>query len=216
MRTKARAEAKASGLKKYNTGKPCIHGHMADRYTGTGHCVECDISRSSKFARENRVAISKYHKEWRHKNAESQRKKLSERRRRPGVLAKHNAVNAQWRRDNPDYMDKWRENNREAYIAHKKVSAHRRRARKLSAEGSHATSDIRAIYKAQRGKCAYCKKPLKNKYQIDHIMPLSRGGNNFPSNLQLLCENVRGAKSCNQMKSAKDPIDFANSIGLLL
>ncbi len=36
-----RREAKALGLDKYNTGKPCRNGHLADRYVLNGNCVEC-------------------------------------------------------------------------------------------------------------------------------------------------------------------------------
>ena len=36
-----RKEAAAAGLKKYNTGRPCRHGHMADRYTESGACCDC-------------------------------------------------------------------------------------------------------------------------------------------------------------------------------
>jgi hypothetical protein len=36
-----RREAKALGLEKYNTGKPCRNGHLADRYTSGGECLEC-------------------------------------------------------------------------------------------------------------------------------------------------------------------------------
>lgn len=37
---RTRAEAKASGAKKYFTGQPCKNGHVAPRYT-KGVCVEC-------------------------------------------------------------------------------------------------------------------------------------------------------------------------------
>lgn len=36
-----RKEAAAAGLKKYNTGRPCRHGHTADRYVESGACSEC-------------------------------------------------------------------------------------------------------------------------------------------------------------------------------
>jgi hypothetical protein len=36
-----RREAKALGLSQYNTGKPCPKGHISDRYTGNGNCVQC-------------------------------------------------------------------------------------------------------------------------------------------------------------------------------
>lgn len=36
-----RAEAIASGATRYYTGKPCKNGHVAERYTLHGPCVEC-------------------------------------------------------------------------------------------------------------------------------------------------------------------------------
>lgn len=37
-----RQEAKTSGSKFYNTGKPCLRGHNADRFTSSGVCVDCN------------------------------------------------------------------------------------------------------------------------------------------------------------------------------
>ncbi len=37
----SRADAAKAGLKHYFTSKPCKHGHVAERRTATGHCVEC-------------------------------------------------------------------------------------------------------------------------------------------------------------------------------
>lgn len=36
-----RAEAKRLGLKRYFTGNPCPHGHIAERWTSSGACYEC-------------------------------------------------------------------------------------------------------------------------------------------------------------------------------
>lgn len=36
-----RKEAISRGLAKYNTGRPCRRGHLSDRHTSTGGCVEC-------------------------------------------------------------------------------------------------------------------------------------------------------------------------------
>jgi hypothetical protein len=36
-----RKEAVASRLIRYFTGKPCKHGHVAERRTDTGNCIEC-------------------------------------------------------------------------------------------------------------------------------------------------------------------------------
>lgn len=45
---------------------------------------------------------------------------------------------------------------------------------------------------------------------VDHIKALRRGGTNDRRNLQMLCQ------PCNNRKHAKDPIDYAQSLGLLL
>jgi hypothetical protein len=42
----SRAEAKALGLKRFFTGKPCKHGHVAERRVGNYACVECDRARA--------------------------------------------------------------------------------------------------------------------------------------------------------------------------
>ena len=41
MRFVTRAEAKALGLKRYFTGKPCKHGHVSERMTSGGNCLTC-------------------------------------------------------------------------------------------------------------------------------------------------------------------------------
>lgn len=41
MRKSTRGEAIAKRERKYFTGKPCKHGHVAERYTMMGNCVEC-------------------------------------------------------------------------------------------------------------------------------------------------------------------------------
>jgi 5-methylcytosine-specific restriction endonuclease McrA len=51
---------------------------------------------------------------------------------------------------------------------------------------------------------------LKDGYQIDHIVPLSKGGSNWPRNIQLTC------RFCNHSKRAHDPVDFSRKLGALL
>jgi len=41
MQRSERWDAAKSGLSTYNTGKPCSKGHISDRYTASGGCVEC-------------------------------------------------------------------------------------------------------------------------------------------------------------------------------
>lgn len=49
-----RREAKAIGSIRYFTGKPCKHGHIAERHTSDGACLECSRIKSSNVYKENR------------------------------------------------------------------------------------------------------------------------------------------------------------------
>lgn len=131
-----------------------------------------------------------------------------------------------WRAANPE---KWRESNRRSKQANQKkynenqrldyalnpekyrTVERRRRAQKHGSNGTHTAADLSEILAAQGNRCAYCRANLKRvKKHVDHIKPLALGGSNGRENLQYLCA------PCNQSKSAKDPVDYAKSIGLLI
>lgn len=63
--------------------------------------------------------------------------------------------------------------------------------------------------KQQRGKCYWCGALLDSSYHLDHVIPISRGGTNDPSNLVLACP------PCNLSKSDKLPHEWAKSGRLL-
>jgi len=134
---------------------------------------------------------------WREKNRERERAgcKAWRQKNLEKDLARVRANVKKWRKENPE---KHRVQNR------------LREARKLGSVGQHNADDIVEILRLQKGRCAYCRKALGKDRNIDHIVAVSRGGTNHRSNLQATC------KKCNQSKSAKDPIKFAQSRGLLL
>jgi hypothetical protein len=41
MKRGERYEAKLNGLARYFTGKPCKHGHVCERFTACGKCIDC-------------------------------------------------------------------------------------------------------------------------------------------------------------------------------
>lgn len=84
------------------------------------------------------------------------------------------------------------------------------RAKKKAAYGTHTVADIKQLFSLQGGKCPCCKKSIKGGYDVDHIIPLSHGGGNDKSNLQLLCV------FCNRSKGAKNSITFMQQRGFLL
>lgn len=126
---------------------------------------------------------------------------------------KHNYSSAKQAAYYQRHRDRERERSREYRKANPdKLKAIRSNVegRRGGAEGRHTLADIRRILKAQKGKCAYCRVAVGENYHVDHIVPLSRGGTNWPRNLQILCA------PCNLTKNARDPIAYAQSLGFLL
>jgi len=83
------------------------------------------------------------------------------------------------------------------------------KARKRGAEGKHTATDVTIQYERQHGKCYYCGRKLGKVYHVDHVVPLSRGGSNDPSNLVVACPN------CNVEKRNKMPHEWPKGGRLL-
>lgn len=50
MNVSPRLAAAQAGRRRYVTGNPCKHGHVAERFTSSGGCVECIGSYARKIA----------------------------------------------------------------------------------------------------------------------------------------------------------------------
>lgn len=77
---------------------------------------------------------------------------------------------------------------------------------KRRSAGNIDAATVRIII-ARQTECFWCSCPLDGVYHIDHVVPVAKGGTNSLDNLVLACP------TCNRNKSAKDPIEYANSIG---
>lgn len=65
----------------------------------------------------------------------------------------------------------------------------------------------KTVYAKYNGCCAICGKPVKfDKLTIDHKTPLSKGGTNEMSNLQLAC------RECNLMKNGLSLEEFQKKV----
>ena len=196
-----RAEAKALGLKRYFTGKPCKHGHVTERFTISKSCVECynmcQAKRRSLPENKEKVRAAS------RKSYLANREKVLEK----GRIRNATGYNKEYYYKNTDKfiecVKAWIKSNPER----RKVYRNNRRC----SVGSASKQDIDKIRDAQLQKCAICKTCLKKHGEhIDHIMPLAMGGTGYPANLQLLCP------TCNRRKGAKDPIAYMQELGMLL
>lgn len=201
-----RADALARGLKRYFTGKPCKRGHVAERLTSDKTCLECAAER--RKSESGRARSRARTAAWRARDPEKVR--TQNRARYADNPEKEKARQKRYLEANPGaataHKKTWRRRNPEAARA----IVRNRRAREIAAAGTHTKQDIAEILRAQRNRCGYCRIKLSDKYHVDHVTSLAKGGSNQRSNLQILCQ------PCNNRKSDKDPITFAQELGRLL
>jgi len=232
--TVTRKEAIASGSTRYFTGKPCAHGHVDYRYVSDSMCFECARQKAKRQkakhgvrerhqANQNqkyrtdpafRAKVIERSLQWGAEHREHRKAYMREyyAENRDALLAADRARRNTYAQD-PEWIEKERARNRARHRKNpeaKRSYVRKRRAAIRGAEGSHNADDIARLLTKQGNRCAYCRASLKAGYEVDHIIPLSRGGSNWPSNLQCLCP------TCNGRKWAKDPLDFARENGMLL
>jgi 5-methylcytosine-specific restriction endonuclease McrA len=203
-----RAEARAAGLKRYFTGKPCKRGHISEYYTSICQCIACSRAQTYEWAAANPGRWDESRQQWRDGN-------------RDRISAQSNA----WRKEHPEQrrttLQLWRDANKEKHSEQRKsrrkakphvyrAHAENRRARKMAAGGSYTADQIERLFLLQRQKCVGCGVSIKQYFEVDHIVPLTKGGSSDISNIQLLC------KRCNRWKHAKSPEVWARELGRLL
>ena len=221
----SREEARALGLTRFFTGETCKHGHLSQRTTSNGGCIECNgitnraLYRTESPERRQRRLITTlawievrkeerlaYGREWARANKARKREHQIANRERLNMLAR------EARARNPELA-----NARAARYArspkgklNSRAGSLRRYARSRGAEGTYDAEDIQRIGNRQKWKCYWCGKPSKHDFHVDHIVPLAKGGSNSPNNLAIACP------PCNRRKNATDPIEYARRIGRLI
>lgn len=145
----------------------------------TSYCISCN-KQTLKEHRKNHPEVSK---KYRDNNKEYV-----------------NELSRNWRLSNPE---RFKSNIKKHYELHKSEYIQRaksRRSRILGAEGSFTLEDWNNLVKSYGNKCLCCGKKFKILTQ-DHVIPLSKGGTNWITNIQPLC------KSCNSKKHV-DTTDY--------
>lgn len=108
-------------------------------------------------------------------------------------------VKQKWRTTNPEGQHLTRERRREwratkAGKRSQRVRTARYHAHKIGAVGYYTVQDVDALL-GRQPECVGCGVSFALAgYTVDHVVPLSRGGSNWPDNLQLLCQPCNSSK----------------------
>jgi hypothetical protein len=106
----SRDEANALGLKRYFTGVPCKHGHIAEPSVRWGRCLECGRTRSAKWKAANPERIRETRRKHRAANLEKLREKDREANRKQYIKNrdKIRSKQAAWRAENKEKIAAYR------------------------------------------------------------------------------------------------------------
>jgi 5-methylcytosine-specific restriction endonuclease McrA len=194
------------------------------------NCYKCKETKSindfgsdkSRFDGKNpmcKPCVKLFHAEWRLKNKD--KRKLIVDKYRLANREKCNEATKKSQAKHPNTQKNWVANNIEKVRETKKRwSVHNvdqnkeikanNKAKRRGAKGNFTALQIHDLLIKQKYKCVSCKCDISKGFHRDHIYPISSGGNNDITNIQLLCA------TCNTRKSAKDPIVFMQEKGFLL
>ena len=177
----SRQEALDRGFSRYFTGVPCIHGHVAERYTANTKCLECN-RQSGRERYKNNPLQKQSNDRWRAKNKE--RKNAHDRARyqanKDRIRAK---IRANWGDEDRRKQREWRAKK----IAADPVFAISCRMRSYIATTVRNRGEIKNAKTIQAMGCdfnelkAHLEKQFlpgmswenRDMWHIDHIVPLA-------------------------------------------
>lgn len=171
----ARTKSFTFGL--FSVCKPCCRENYAAN-------AEMYRTRKNESRRKHVDAVRAARRARYHANPEKERQ--ATRQWREKHLDQAKAACAKWFKEHPEK---------------RAVYDQQKRERKLKAEGAFTAKDVLHQYNIQQGHCYWCSQLVDSTYHVDHIIPLSRGGTNWPANLAIACEH------CNLSKGPKLPFE---------
>lgn len=148
-------------------------------------CKSCHRERTDSWSQRNPAATKRYDRTSKARHREARRLREAERRARYPERVKAATL-------------KWKATHRAHLTALEAV----RRGRKAAAAGDASPAQIAARVAYYGGKCWMCGRPYEH---IDHVIPLSRDGSNWPANLRPACS------TCNSRKGSKLPKEMTAS-----
>jgi hypothetical protein len=182
-----RREAKALGLDKYLTGKPCKYGHFAERYAKHGTCTECCRIQGIVWRKENPEKQIASMRKWLENNRELHNTRVK--RWQKANPEKIKIAATAWVKANPEKVKakdkRYAKNNPTKYTARAVASVARRAKRVpvwLTTDDKWMMHEAYKLAKLRTQMFGFI-------WEVDHVIPL-RGefvsGLHVPTNLQVI------------------------------
>ena len=182
---------------KYFEGKLCIKCGSLIRFISDKSCVNC----KRKYGHINQEKYQERSRKWRKENPERHKKQNQiwnqanpEKHRNCARKA-----NQKWYQANPEKAHertlKWRRNNYERYLEINRTGGVKNYAKRKQAEGSHTTQEWIDLKEQYGNRCLRCGRhqlELDRTLEQDHIVPLTKNGTNWITNIQPLCHDCNG------------------------
>ena len=178
-----------------------------------------------QYYQKNKEYYGEYQKKWRKENREKRNKYQGK------YQENHPEYQREWKEKNPEYqkeydkkyrqehkeyfieyLKKWRKENNycsqwkktEKGKANNQRSNSKRRSRLRGIINTLTAEEWQGILKQHNFKCVYCGKNLLDLFDTtrDHIIPISKGGNNTKENIAPACRSCN-AKKYNKIISTK-------------
>lgn len=153
-------------------------------------CRPCCAAASRAYYAKNREKCREKNRKWVAKNSDYERERQAKYRIANPEIVK--AAQAAWMKRN---------------LLRMRLHGAKRRAK---TRVSLSEGLVDRLFELQKGRCTCCGMPLEDKFHIDHIVPLARGGKHEDKNIQLL------RAKCNMQKKDRDPIKFMQARGFLI
>lgn len=194
MKRGARFEALQNGEGRYLAEKPCKRGHLSERMTSTGTCIECrQIKAKERYHADPQKAVSKVQYYYQ-KNAElikeKRRQRYAENPEKEMAISRIRV--AEWRAANPDKVKQqaplkraYAKANPEKAVA----NLAKRRAAKLQRTPAWLSEDDLWMIEQAYEIAALRAKMTKIEWHVDHVLPLQGelvSGLHVPTNLQVI------------------------------
>jgi hypothetical protein len=182
---------------KYFEGKPCRKCRSSIRYICNKTCIVCARNYAQKHHQANPEKHHEQVRKWQQANPE----KVCEKSRRwqQAHWKKKQKYDRKWYQANSERQcetaRKWQQANPEKAREHRRTAGIKTHCKRKQAEGSYTTQEWIDLREKYDNRCLCCgrhQSELDRTLERDHIVPLSKHGTNWISNIQPLCHDCNG------------------------